>query len=480
MVLTRAMWKQLAATRTANMETTVSNETTLTHSRRSRIAHSGNRLRSMAREGTAVYNNAAEGSANVRTNAFSISTESAGAFQPNIITEDQSSNTQTVQAAHVETESTRNAEILDSQPLASGSTSKSSQDPCEDLPNPSFPPPPKPKSRKKRGHGWSRRKTARATTQGRTVQAGGKRRVEDVDGEEDENRPRKRQHINEESVAGPSNAHSTSIDSTMNATIVKQLRSRSIVFSDGPANSGRGERSRTPRSPSPDRAPVRSTIDDSPAIGVELVQIKTEEEEEDNLFDTLLPCDWSPLVPGSELTDADTFKFDSNRSTPELSNEHSEYSTDKSESVGSTPIRTPRAQSVDVETFERSLVIVLPGMIEEMAPPDELMDIQDEEENEDEIDAAASGPFSPADRRRSRAPSPPSLPPSLPVSRFSTPQRNEETDSARYLEVSYFYRSSRQHPEENAYDQEIIPHLDYGNEPQSWPARPPGFLCRSS
>ncbi|EJD00530.1 uncharacterized protein FOMMEDRAFT_159262 [Fomitiporia mediterranea MF3/22] len=597
MVLTRAMWKQLAATRTATTETTVSNETTLTHSRRSRIAHSGNRLRSMAREGTAVYNNAAEGSANVRTNAFSTSTESAGAFQPNTVTEDQSSNTQTVQAAHVvETESTRNAEVIDSQPLASGSSSKSSQDPCVDLPNTSFPNPPKPKSRKKRGHGWSRRKTARATTQGRTVQAGGKRRVEDVDGEEDENRPRKRQRISEEGVAGPSNAHSTSFDSTMDATIVKQLRTRSIVFSDGPANSGRGERSRTTRSPSPDRAPVRSTIDDPPAIGVELVQIKTEEEEEDNLFDTLLPCDWSPLMPGSELTDEDTFKFDSNRSTPELSNEHSEYSTDKSESVGSTPIRTPRAQSVDVETFERSLVIVLPGMIEEMAPPDELMDIQDEEENEDEIDAAASGPFSPADRRRSRAPSPPSLPPSLPVSRFATPQRDEETDSARYLEVSYFYRSSRQHPgkmrtikrsfhtsitvtnrktferslvivlpgmieemappdelmdiqdeeenedeidaaasgpfspadrrrsrapsppslppslpvsrfatpqrdeetdsarylevsyfyrssrqhpEENAYDQEIIPHVDYGNEPQSWPARPPGFLCLS-
>ena len=78
-----------------------------------------------------------------------------------------------------------------------------------------------------------------------------------------------------------------------------------------------------------------------------------------------------------------------------------------------------------------SLIIVPPGMIEEMVSPDELMDVRDEDE--DEIDDDISVSFIPADRRRSRAPSPPSLPPSHPVSRFATPQRDEETDSARHF-----------------------------------------------
>ncbi|EJC99422.1 uncharacterized protein FOMMEDRAFT_22951 [Fomitiporia mediterranea MF3/22] len=97
MVLTRAMRKQLAATQSANMGATVSNGTSLTHSRRSHIAQSGSGPQSMAGEGTAVHNNAAEGSANVRTNAFSTTTGSVGALQPNITIEAQSSNTQTAQ-----------------------------------------------------------------------------------------------------------------------------------------------------------------------------------------------------------------------------------------------------------------------------------------------------------------------------------------------------------------------------------------------
>ncbi|EJC97559.1 uncharacterized protein FOMMEDRAFT_24359 [Fomitiporia mediterranea MF3/22] len=109
MVLTRTMRKQLAATQTANTETTISNETLLTHSRRSHIAQSGSGPQPTAGEGTAVHNNAVEGSANVRTNAFSTTTGSVGAFQPYTVIEDQSSNTQTAQAAHVvETKRKRN------------------------------------------------------------------------------------------------------------------------------------------------------------------------------------------------------------------------------------------------------------------------------------------------------------------------------------------------------------------------------------
>ncbi|EJC99499.1 uncharacterized protein FOMMEDRAFT_160561 [Fomitiporia mediterranea MF3/22] len=122
------MQKQLVATQAANTETTVSNEMLLTHLRHSRITHPGNGPRSMAGEDTAVHNNAVEASANVRTNAFSTTTGSVGALQHNIVIEDQSSNTQTAQAAHVvETKRKRNAEVLDSQPQASGSSTESPQ-----------------------------------------------------------------------------------------------------------------------------------------------------------------------------------------------------------------------------------------------------------------------------------------------------------------------------------------------------------------
>ncbi|EJC97420.1 uncharacterized protein FOMMEDRAFT_163468 [Fomitiporia mediterranea MF3/22] len=415
------------------------NETPTTRARGSRYSHSGGNIQTNRRDSTAVFSNEAEGSANVHTNAFSISTGGHGALQTFIPREDQSSsagstssNTHTAQATHVgETKRKRNAEVLDCQPQASGSSTESPQNSREDIPNASLSLPPRPKARKKRGHGWTRRKTRRATTQGRAVRVGGKRPIEGVDGEEDEARPIKRRRISEEAVAGPSNARSIPLYNTIGATNVRQLPSRSIVFPDGPANSGSDEGNRTTRSPSPDRAPVRSTIDDSPAIAVEFVQIKTEEEEEDNLFDTLLPCDWSSLMPGSELTNEDTFKFDSNRSTPELSTEHSECHISKSESVGSTPISTPRAQSEDVQSFDRSLVIVLPGTTEEEEPPDELMDVLDEGEDEDEIDEYVSGSFILGGGRRSRAPSPPSPPPSHSVSRLSTPHRDEETESAR-------------------------------------------------
>ncbi|EJC99507.1 uncharacterized protein FOMMEDRAFT_160576 [Fomitiporia mediterranea MF3/22] len=429
------------AQRRANtdVEATSNSEAPTTQARDSRDSHSGGNIQTNSRDSTVVFSNEAEGSANVHTNAFSTSMGSHGALQAFITREEQSSSTgsrssdtQTVQAAHVvETENTRNAELLDSQPQASGSSTESPQNSREDLPNASFPPPPKPKARKKRGHGWTRRKTARTTTRGRAVRAGSKRRVEDVDGEEDENRPIKRRRISEEAVAGPSNARSIPLYNTIGATNVRQLPSRSIVFPDGPANSGSDEGNRTTRSPSPDRAPVRSTIDDSPAIAVEFVQIKMEEEEEDYLWDTPPAWDWSPVMPESELTNEDTFKFDSNRSTPELSTEHSECHISKSESVGSTPISTPRAQSEDVQSFDRSLVIVLPGTMEEEEAPDELMDVLDEGEDEDEIDEYVSGSFILGGGRRSRAPSPPSLPPSHSVSRLSTPHRDEETESAR-------------------------------------------------
>ncbi|EJC97397.1 uncharacterized protein FOMMEDRAFT_163594 [Fomitiporia mediterranea MF3/22] len=427
------MQKRRVNTQVTSVEATTDDETSLIRARYSRD------FQTINFESTTIFSNEAEGSANVHGNAFSTTTGSHGALPTSITREDQSSltgstssNMQTAQVAHVgESESTRNAEVLDSQPQASGSSTESSQDPHEDLPNASFPLPPRPKARKKRGHGWTRRKTRRATTQGRAVRVGGKRPVEGVDGEEDEARRMKRRRISEEAVAGPSNARSIPLYNTIGATNVRQLPSRSTVFPDGPANSGSDEGNRTTRSPSPDRAPVRSTIDDSPAIAVEFVQIKTEEEEEDNLFDTLLPCDWSSLMPGSELTNEDTFKFDSNRSTPELSTEHSECHISKSESVGSTPISTPRAQSEDVQSFDRSLVIVLPGTMDEAEPPDELMDVRDEGEGEDEIDEYISGSFIPGDGRRSRAPSPPSLPPSHSVSRLSTPHRDEETESAR-------------------------------------------------
>ncbi|EJC99492.1 uncharacterized protein FOMMEDRAFT_160550 [Fomitiporia mediterranea MF3/22] len=429
MVLTRAMWKQLAATQTTNMETTVSNETPLMHSRRSRITHSGNGPQSMAGEGTAVHNNAVEGSANVRTNAFSTSTGSVGALQHNITIEDQSSNTQTAQAVHiVETKRKRNAEVLDSQPQASGSSTESPQNSREDLPNASLSLFPRPKARKKRGHGWTHKKARRATTtQGRAVRAGGKRPVEGVDGEEDEARLMKRRHISEDAVAGPSNARSISLDNTIGATNVRQLRSRSIVFPADPANSGSDEGNRTTRSPSPDRASERPTLEDTLENEVDFTLIKTEDEEEDFLWDTSPPRDWSLLMPEYELATENTFRFDSNRSTPELTTGRDGSHRDRNESVGSTPVGTPRAESADVQSFDRSLVIVLPGTMEEAEPPDELMDVRDEGEDEDEGEDDVSVPSIPVDRRRSRAPSPPSLPPSHSVSRLSTPQRDEET-----------------------------------------------------
>ncbi|EJC97484.1 uncharacterized protein FOMMEDRAFT_163129 [Fomitiporia mediterranea MF3/22] len=460
------MQKQRVNTQVTSVEATTNGGASLIRTRYSRD------FQTINFESTAIFSNEAEGSANVHGNAFSTTTGSHGALQAFTTREDQSastgstsSNPKTAQAAHVvEKKRKRNAEVLDSRPQASGSSTESPQNSREDLPNASFPLPPRLKARKKRGHGWTRRKIRRATTQDRTVRVGGKRPVEGVDGEEDEARRMKRQRISEEAVAGSSNARSMSLDNMIGATNVRQLRSRSIVFPDGPANSGSDEGNRTTRSPSPDRAPVRSTIDDSLAIAVEFVQIKMEEEEEDYLWDTPPAWDWSPVMPESELTNEDTFKFDSNRSTPELSTEHSECHISKSESVGSTPISTPRAQSEDVQSFDRSLVIVLPGTMEEEEAPDELMDVLDEGEDEDEIDEYVSGSFILGGGRRSRAPSPPSLPPSHSVSRLSTLHRDEETESARYR------------PEENAYDQEIIPHLDYGYELQSQPARPPGFL----
>ncbi|EJC97482.1 uncharacterized protein FOMMEDRAFT_163131 [Fomitiporia mediterranea MF3/22] len=284
MVLTRTMRKQLAATQAANMETTVSNETLLTHSRRSHIAQFGSGPQPMAREGTAVHNNAAEGSANIHTNAFSTSTGSDGTLSDNIITEDRSSstgstssNTQTAQAAHVvEKKRKRNAGVLDSQPQASGSSTESLQNSCEDIPNASLAPPPRPKAHRRRGYGWTRRKTRRATTQGRAVRVGGKRPVEGVDGEEDEARQMKRRRICEDAVAGPSNARLISLDNTIGATNVRQLRSRSIVFPDGPANSGSDEGNRTTRSPSPDRASERPTLEDTLENEVDFTLIKTE------------------------------------------------------------------------------------------------------------------------------------------------------------------------------------------------------------
>ncbi|EJC99421.1 uncharacterized protein FOMMEDRAFT_160461 [Fomitiporia mediterranea MF3/22] len=71
------------------------------------------------------------------------------------------------------------------------------------------------------------------------------------------------------------------------------------------------------------------TIEDSLAIGVDFSLIKMEEEEEDHLWDTPPPCDWSRLMLKIELT--------------------------------------------------KSLIIVPLGMIEDIAPPDGLMGIRDED-----------------------------------------------------------------------------------------------------
>ncbi|EJC99500.1 uncharacterized protein FOMMEDRAFT_160566 [Fomitiporia mediterranea MF3/22] len=410
-----------------------SNGTSLTRARHSR------NVQTTRSESTVVFSNEAEGSANVHDNAFSTGTVSDGAQHTFITREDQSSSTgsmssttQTAQATHVgESESTRNAGVLDSQPQASGSSTESPQNSREDLPNASLSLFPRPKARKKRGHGWTRRKIRRATTQGRAVRVGGKRLVEGVDGEEDEARQMKRRRVSEEAVAGPFNARSISLDNTIGATNVRQLRSRSIVFPAGPANSGSDEGNTTTRSPSPDRASERPTLEYTLENEVDFTLIKTEDEEEGFLWDTPPPRDWSLLMPEYELATEDTFRFDSNRSTPELTTGRDGSHRDRSESVGSTPVGTPRAQSVDVQSFDRSLVIVLPGTMEEAEPPDELMDILDEGEDEDEIDEYVSGSFIPGDGRRSRAPSPPSLPPSHSVSRLTTPQSDEETDSAR-------------------------------------------------
>ncbi|EJC97554.1 uncharacterized protein FOMMEDRAFT_162896, partial [Fomitiporia mediterranea MF3/22] len=309
-------------------------------------------------------------------------------------------------------------------------STESPQNSREELPGVSSLPPPKPKARKKRGHGWTRRKIRRATTQGRAVRVGGKRPIEGVDGEEDEARPTKRRRISEEAVAGLSNTRSKSLDNTIGATNVRQLRSRSIVFPAGPANSGSDEGNTTTRSPSPDHASERPTLEDPLENEVDFTLIKTEDEEEDFFWDTPPPRDWSLLMPEYELATEDTFKFDGNRSTPDLLTQDNEYHGEKTKSAGSTPISTPRAQSEDVQSFDRSLVIVLPGTMEEADPTDELMDVRDEGEDEDEGEDDVSVPSIPVDRR-SRAPSPPSLPPSHSVSRLSTPQRDEETDSAR-------------------------------------------------
>ncbi|EJC99502.1 uncharacterized protein FOMMEDRAFT_160569 [Fomitiporia mediterranea MF3/22] len=424
-----------------SVEATSSDETSLMHARHSHDSHSGTNVETISRESTIVFDDGAEGSVNVRANASSTGTDSHGILQPHITKEDQSfstgsmsSNTHTAQAAHVgEKKRKRNAEVLDSQPQASGSSTVSPQNYREDIPNASLSLTPRSKARKKRGHGWTRRKIRRATTQGRAVRVGGKRPVEGVDGEEDEKRPRKRRRISEEAVAGLSNARSMSLDNTIGATNIRQLRSRSIVSPAGPANEGSDEGNTTTRSPSPDRASERPTLEDPLENEVDFTLIKTEDEEEDFLWDTPPPWDWSLLMPEYELATEDTFRIDSNRSTPELTTGRDGSHRDRNESVGSTPVGTPRAQSVDVQSFDRSLVIVLPGTMEEAEPPDELMDVRDEGEDEDEDEGEddVSVPSIPVDRRRSRAPSPPSLPPSHSVSRLSTPQRDEETESAR-------------------------------------------------
>ncbi|EJC97593.1 uncharacterized protein FOMMEDRAFT_162792 [Fomitiporia mediterranea MF3/22] len=414
-----------------SVEVTSNDTTSLTHTRHSRDSHSGINVETIGREGIAGFDDGAEGSVNVHANASSTSTSSHGALQPNTIKEDQPSSTgstssipKTAQAAHVvEKKRKRNAKVLDSQPQASGSSTESPQNSREELPGVSSLPPPKPKARKKRGHGWTRRKIRRATTQGCAIRVGGKRPVEGVDGEEDEARPTKRRRISEEAVAGPSNARSMSLDNTIGATNIRQLRSRSIVSPADPANEGSDEGNRTTRSSSPDRASERPTLEDTLENEVDFTLIKTEDEEEDHLWDTPPPRDWSLLMPEYELVTEDTSRFDSNRSTPELTTGRDGSHRHRSESAGSTPVGTPRAQSADVQSFDRSLVIVLPGTMEEAEPPDELMDVLDEGEDEDKDEGEDDVSVSsiPVDRRRSRAPSPPSLPPSHSVSRLSTP-----------------------------------------------------------
>ncbi|EJC99401.1 uncharacterized protein FOMMEDRAFT_160426 [Fomitiporia mediterranea MF3/22] len=333
------------AVQASRIEATNSNETPLTHSGRSRTKW--RRLK-----------DASESSTNVSTNAFSTTTGSVGAFQPNITIEDQFSNTQAVQI--VKTESTKNNSH---EPQGSGISSESSQNPCK-------------AEGSQETRAWvESQKTARTSTQGCAVQMGRKHRVESTNGEEDEPRPTKGQHTSEAAAA--------------------ITQHHPFVLPDDLANSGRGESNRIARSPSLHR---QSAIEDMPAIGVDFTLIKMEDEEEDYLFDTLLPCDWSMLILETEPTSEVTFLV----------------------------IRMPRVQSVDAQSFDESLILVPSGTIEEVTPLDELVAIADEDEDEGEIDDNVSGSLISVDRERLRAPSPPTLPPLLPVLRFTILQCGEE------------------------------------------------------
>ncbi|EJC97269.1 uncharacterized protein FOMMEDRAFT_164214 [Fomitiporia mediterranea MF3/22] len=96
------------------------------------------------------------------------------------------------------------------------------------------------------------------------------------------------------------------------------------------------------------------------------------------LFDSLLPCVWSMLMLETGPISEVTFLYNIHCSTPELMIGDNTYHRDKVDSTSSTPIITPRAQSVDVQFCGGSLTIVPPGMIEDITPPNELMGVRDE------------------------------------------------------------------------------------------------------
>ncbi|EJC97457.1 uncharacterized protein FOMMEDRAFT_163262, partial [Fomitiporia mediterranea MF3/22] len=212
MVFTRGMMKRLPAAETRINEAD-SNEM-LAQPRRSALGVSRNNTQAITGRSTPVFDDAAEGSVDDYANAFSTNTGSHGALQLNIIREDQSSSAgarfsdlQTAQAAQVsEANSERNAEAFESrEPQGSGLSTEESQNHCEGLDIP-CPPLTKSKARKRRGHGWSRKKASRSgpskNSEGRATPTSKKRRIGEADAEDHELRPRKQQRVTE-LVEGP-------------------------------------------------------------------------------------------------------------------------------------------------------------------------------------------------------------------------------------------------------------------------------------
>ncbi|EJD05166.1 uncharacterized protein FOMMEDRAFT_154372, partial [Fomitiporia mediterranea MF3/22] len=285
----------------------------------------------------------------------------------------------------------------------SGLSTEESQNHCEDIP---CPPLTKSKARKRRGHGWSRKKTSRSgpskNSEDRATPTSKKRRIGEADAEDHELRPRKQQRVTE-LVEGPS------------CVVPVVPEGPQIAINGGTTRDH--ETNRNSETAVPGWAVERPRVNDARFTGPEVILVNVEEQEEiDFLLYAPGPFDYHPGTPVDTPTSASMSRYNSDPGTPGLMAEDNENRRGESNSPDSTPATTPHAQSI-----ERSPTIITLGTIDE---DQSYWAAEEGDEEEDEGDASESVVV--FNRERSMAPSPPSLSPSHPTVHPATPAHVDE------------------------------------------------------